>query len=51
MMLSEARGLKRGLSKHFVVLYKVKLVESWMKKREEANESKIIKNERLIDHQ
>ena len=45
------RGIGRGLSDHHVVLYKVRLIGAWIKRREVVVESRGIRSEKLREHQ
>ena len=45
------RGMRRGLSDHLVILCKVRLVGTWIKKREVVAVARRIRNERLKEHQ
>ena len=45
------RETGRGLSDHHIVLCKVRLVDTWIKRREVVNEAKRIINEKLGEHQ
>ena len=44
-------GMGRGLSDHHVVLYKVKLVGAWIKRREVVNGVRRSRSEKLRKHQ
>ena len=41
----------RGLSDYHVVLYKVRLVGAWIKRREEVVGARSIRSEKLREHQ
>ena len=41
----------RGISDHHVVLCKVRLVGTWIKRRDVVNEASRIKSEKLKEHQ
>ena len=45
------RGMGRGLSDHYVVPYKVRLVGAWINRREVVFGSRTISNEKLGKHQ
>ena len=45
------RGMRRGLSDHYVVLCKVSLVGAWIKRREEVVGASRIRSEKLREHQ
>ena len=45
------RGMERCLSNHHVVLYKVTLVEAWIKRREVVVGVRRIRREKLREHQ
>ena len=45
------RGLGRGLSYHYVVLCKVRLIEVWIKRREVMVGARRIRSEKLREHQ
>ena len=45
------RGIGRRLSDHHVVLFKVKLVGSWIKRGEVVVGAKRIRSEKLREHQ
>ena len=47
----EVRGIGRGISNHYVVLCKVRLVEIWIKSREVVDGARRIIIEKLIDYQ
>ena len=44
------RGLGQGLSDHYVVLCKVRLIEAWIKRREVVG-ARSIRSEKLREHQ
>ena len=44
------RGMGRGLSDHYVVLCKVRLVGAWIKRREVVVGAKRIRGEKLREH-
>ena len=44
-------GIRRGLSDHFVVLCKVRLVGAWIKRREVVVGARRIRSEKLKEHQ
>ena len=41
----------RGFSDHYVVLYKVWLVGTWIKRREVVVEARMIRSKKLREHQ
>ena len=45
------RGMGRGLSDHYVVLCKVRLVGTWIKRREVVIRARRIRSEKLREHQ
>ena len=45
------RGMGRGLSDHYVVLWKVRLAGAWVKKREVVVRARRIRSEKLKEHQ
>ena len=45
------RRVGRGISDHHFVLCKVRLVGTWIKKREVVDRAKRIRSEKLIEHQ
>ena len=45
------RGMGRGLSGHYVVLSKVRLVGAWIKRREGMVGARRIRSEKLREHQ
>ena len=45
------RGMGRGLSYHHVVLCKVRLVRTWIKRREVVLGARRIRSEKLREHQ
>ena len=49
--MREVRGMGRGLSDHYVVLCKVRLVEAWIKRREVEVRARRIRSEKLREYQ
>ena len=49
--LRAVRGIGRDLSDHHVVLCKVRLVGTWIKRREVINGARRIRSEKLREHQ
>ena len=45
------RGLGRGLSDHYVVLFKVRLVGAWIKRREVFVGARRMRSKKLREHQ
>ena len=45
------KGMGRGLSDHYVVLCKVRLVRAWIKWKEMVVRARRTRNEKLRDHQ
>ena len=45
------RGMECGISEHYVVLCKVKLVEAWIKRREVVIGARRIRSKKLRKHQ
>ena len=45
------RGMGRGLSDHYVLLCKIKLVGAWIKRREVVDRARRTKSEKLREHQ
>ena len=45
------RGMRQGLSNHHVMLSKVRLVGSWIKRREVVDGARKIGSEKLREHQ
>ena len=45
------KGMGRGLSEHYVVLCKVRLVRAWIKRREVELGARRIRSEKLREHQ
>ena len=45
------RGMGRGLSDHHVVLYKVRLVGAWIKRRKVVVEARRIRSKKLKEYQ
>ena len=45
------RGMGRGISYHHVVLCKVRLVGTWIKRREVVDRARRIRCEKLMEHQ
>ena len=45
------RGIGRGLSDHHVVLCQVRLVETWIKRREVVDGARRIRSKKLREHQ
>ena len=48
--LRAVRGMGRGISDHHVVLCKVRLVGTWIKRREVVDRTRRIRNEKLRKH-
>ena len=46
-----ARGMGRGISGHYVVLCKVRLLGAWIKRREVVVGARRIRREKLREHQ
>ena len=44
-------GMERGLSDHHVVLYKIRLVGTWIKRRKVVVGSRRIRSKKLREHQ
>ena len=44
------RGMRRGLSNHYVVLCKVRLVGAWIRRREVVGGVRRIRSEKLRKH-
>ena len=49
--VQDVRGMERGLSDHYVVLCKVRLVGAWFKRREEVVGARRIRSEKQREHQ
>ena len=45
------RRLGRGLSDHYLILCKIRLVGTWMKRREVVDGARSIRSEKLREHQ
>ena len=48
--LQDVRGMGRGLSDHHFVLRKVKLMSTWIQRREVVKEDRRIRSEKLREH-
>ena len=44
------RGIGKGIFDYSVILFKVKLMSTWIKRREEENEVEMIRSEKLREH-
>ena len=49
--MKAVRGMGRGISDHHVVLCKVRLVGTWIKRREVVDRLRMIISEKLMEHQ
>ena len=49
--MQDVRGMGRGISDHHVLLCKVRLVETWMMKKEVLDGARRIRSEKLREHQ
>ena len=45
------KGMRRGLSNHHVILCKVRLVGTWIKRREVEDRVMRIRSDKLMEHQ
>ena len=50
-MLHFVRGMGQGISDHHVVLCKFRLVGTWIKRREVVDGARMIRSEKLREHQ
>ena len=49
--VSAVRGMGQGISDHHVVLCKVRLVGTWIKRRQVVDGTRMIRSEKLWEHQ